>query len=303
MIRTALARFRKPRTELVVSDLDRATPELARDLDGLVARGRRSRQSVVDPSSPVVLSMTTHGPRVDGVHVTIESIARGTVLPGRFILWLDDPARYAKLPKGLRRLQRRGLEIHLVPSYGVHTKFYPYFVEAGDGPLDAPLVTADDDLVYPSNWLERLLEAWRRAPEDHVAYRVRKVVTTGASGGVAIAPYTGWPLVEHDRATHAGLATGVSGQVIPPELQRIARERGEEFRQKARTNDDIWLHWLGTAYGIRTRQVDPTAVLFPFVPGTQAVGLYLTNDHGGANDAIIAGLYGPEEIRTIAADQ
>src|SRR5574342_24675 len=94
-------------------------------LAGLAARNVVSRRSLVQNSGPVV-SMTTHGARVETVYLTLESIGRGKTRPRRLVLWLDDPNRFSSLPDSLRRLEKRGLEIRLCENFGPHTKYYPY---------------------------------------------------------------------------------------------------------------------------------------------------------------------------------
>ena len=73
----------------------------------------RWRAGSVLGSAPVAVSLTSHGDRIDDVALTVESIASGSVRPGRLVLWLDDAARFASLPASLRRLVRRGLEVRL----------------------------------------------------------------------------------------------------------------------------------------------------------------------------------------------
>ena len=66
--------------------------------------------------------MTTHGLRLKDVHIVIETIAKGTVLPSRFMLYLDVEEDVLHPNKALERLQKRGLEIHLAENLGPHTK-------------------------------------------------------------------------------------------------------------------------------------------------------------------------------------
>jgi hypothetical protein len=51
----------------------------------LRSRNELSKQSVIAPGGPVV-SVTTYGERLSTVHLVLESIAAGSVLPSRLIL-------------------------------------------------------------------------------------------------------------------------------------------------------------------------------------------------------------------------
>ena len=55
----------------------------------------------------VVVSLTTHGDRINSVHITIESILDGKDVPSRVILWLDNIDTFNNLPLSLHRLIKR----------------------------------------------------------------------------------------------------------------------------------------------------------------------------------------------------
>jgi hypothetical protein len=80
--------------------------------------------SVVSAGGPVV-SLTSHGRRVETVYLTVESIGQGRLLPSRLILWLDDEAMFQNLPESLLRLRCRGLEIPLAQNNGPQKKYNP----------------------------------------------------------------------------------------------------------------------------------------------------------------------------------
>ncbi|MCW3493746.1 hypothetical protein [Microbacterium sp. SSM24] len=292
VLRRSAARFAGlPHSEGTV---DSPTPETARDVTRLWLRNSRPfGPSVTDPASDVAVSMTTHGPRLSDVWLAIESIGRGTVRPGRLILWLDtdDP-----LPRRLRRLQRRGLEVRRVePGVKVHTKYWPY---VSTQPLEVPLVTGDDDIVYPETWLEGLLQAHRETPEHFLAYRAHLIQMRDDE----ILPYQDWLSCDDDLPSYAHFSTSVCGQLFPISLQEALRAEGTLFRELSPNNDDIWYHRTAVLAGIRTRQVLVGQRHWPFVPGSQATGLNATNVWDGGNDRQIAASHTPESRRRIRED-
>lgn len=273
------------------------TFEIRMDILKLELANRVSRRRVTSADSDVVVSATTHGTRINRVHVAIESVARGSVRPGRYILWLDDPALMAKLPGALKRLRRRGLEIILVPAgYRVHTKYYPY-VESIDEHVKR-LVTSEDDIVFPPHWLRDLLDCSDRFPDEVVSFRAHRIVLDGDR----IAPYDEWVPCMSTEPSYRNFGTNVSGQVYPPSFLNYVKSRGEGFRDVAPMNDDLWLHHLAVASGRRTVQVLRDPQLFPWVPGTQATGLFWTNVLGGQNDLQVKRTYTAEDIARIDAD-
>jgi len=253
-----------------------------------------STQPVRDLSSEVVVSLTTYGERSNTVYLAIESIARGSMKPNRLILWIDDLQLLDRLPRSLRRLEARGLEIRHACNYGPHTKYYGYV--AAEQPPDLPLVTADDDILYPMNWLERLVASFREHPSDVHCYRARVVVL---GPGDEFAPYSSWPLCTSTRASELNYPTGVSGVLYPCAVLDELRSAGLRFQQCSPYNDDIWLHRSAIRAGTRIRQIDGSAIHFPQVPGTERSALW-TSDNGVArNDEQIRATYGATEIELL----
>jgi hypothetical protein len=277
--------------------IDYPTRRTRADLVHLELRNLLSRRTLTSSSGDAVVTMTTHGERVERVYLALESIGRGKELPGRIILWLDDAEAFETLPRALRRLQRRGLEVRLSDRYRVHTKYYPYVVGFADA--EAPLVTADDDILYPDDWLSRLMSAHRSHPDDIIAFRAHRMSVEGGR----ITPYATWPPASGFEAHSDFFGTSVSGQVFPAALLRLLRERGEAFQTVSPDNDDIWIHSVAVDAGFRLRLADGESRLFPFVPGTQQAGLYLVNYWDGGNDRQIAAAYSAGAIAAIGSDR
>jgi hypothetical protein len=273
------------------------TTDVRKEIVRLRLKNLLGRRSVVDPAGTTVVTVTTHGRRVSQAHVALESIGRGSVRPARLVLWLDDEQIYRSLPKPLKRLKRRGLEVILDHnSYGVHTKYFPYLMSKGDHRI--PMVTADDDVIYPREWLAGLQDAHERFPHDVVCYRAHRIGVEGAS----LTPYTTWVPCSDGHVGVANLGTSVSGQLFPAEFLDAIKARGEGFRDLAPYADDLWLHACTVAQGIATRQIPQDSITFPYVPGTQTVGLHVANVWGGGNDAAVAKLYDDKAIEAIRDD-
>jgi hypothetical protein len=251
----------------------------------------RWRRASVLGSAPVSVSLTSHGDRIDDVALTVESVAAGSVRPSRLVLWLDDADRFASLPASLRRLQRRGLEVRLTENYGPHTKYFPY-VTSQEGPHTVPLVTADDDVLYPPWWLRTLLAEHRAMPGTVHCYRASVVQVDGDR----LAPYNEWPRCKDREANVARFATGVSGVIYPLRMLEELRVRGDAFRSVCPRADDVWLHWVALRTGTPVRQVSRHPQHFPVIRGSQKVTLVSGNVHAGGNDTQIRELYEPEDI-------
>ncbi|WP_167042664.1 hypothetical protein [Salinibacterium sp. ZJ454] len=254
-----------------------------------------SRRSVLG-SQPVVVSLTTFGIRINTVHITIESIARGSVRPQQMYLWLDDERLLKKLTPGLRRLKRRGLRIEFTEPLGPHAKYFPH-VERNN--IDLPLVTADDDIIYPGAWLARLMDAHKSDPSTISCMRAHRIILDLEGRPY---PYDRWPGVTHTEPRYSTFATGVSGVIYPPEFLSKLKFEGKQFLQITPKNDDVWLHSRAVRYGFRTRQMQTESLHFPVIPGTQRTALNHANVHQAGNDLQIEAAYSDAELMHIAGD-
>jgi len=248
---------------------------------------------ITSPEGPVVC-LTTYGARITMVHLAIESIARGSMLPSRLILWIDDASAMQHLPPGLRRLQKRGLEVRLCRNYGSHKKYYPYLESLQD--IDVPLVTADDDLLYPRSWLKRLYEAYLRYPNVVNCHRARVIQLKEGR----LIKYEQWDLANSSQASLLHVAGSGAGAIYPIPLQLALKRQGTGFLHCCPKADDIWLHVQALRAGYRVRQIDTQLFRIREIPGTQVTALCHDNVTCGGNDRQIALTYTAMDIRIMS---
>jgi hypothetical protein len=255
-----------------------------------------ARSPICESNGPVV-SLTTHGDRILTVHFTIESIAQGQLRPSRLLLWLDDEARFSNLPAPLRRLQERGLEVKLCKNYGPHTKYYPY-VESEET-ITQPLVTADDDILYPHYWLKKLDQAFREFPHCVSCYRARVITVTDGK----VVPYREWDECRCTESSFRYLATGVSGVIYSPQFLIDLKAAGSVFEECCPKADDLWLHVQALRSGYKIRQILSRPRHFPTIPGTQRVSLYAANVvNQDGNDLQVKSTYTEADFTTLLGE-
>ncbi len=261
----------------------------------LMLVNRFSQSPVVSQGGPVV-SLTSYGKRVDTVYLAIESIARGSLLPSRLILWLDDETLFHHPPMAVNRLKQRGLEVRLTKNYGPHTKYYPYLETTET--FDRPLVTADDDVLYPRYWLRRLEQAFQERPDVISCYRARVV----ALKGQGLANYAEWEMCESTGASFRHFATGVSGVIYPPQMLAALKKAGCAFERCCPKADDIWLHVQALRAGYEVRQIVPRALQLRMLPGTQQTALEPYNRFHSGNDLQAMQTYNVKDIQIICSN-
>lgn len=259
---------------------------------------RFGRVPVTEPSGPVV-SLTTYGKRSKKAYFAIESIARGTMRPSRLILWIDDEALFNNLPTTIRRLQKRGLEVKSCKNYGPHTKYYPY-VESNEA-FDTPLVTADDDILYPRYWLKKLIAANREYPDAVNCYWAH-VMDVGSNG---IGRYAAYEACSSTRLSARHVALGVMGVIYPPPFLMVLKRAGTAFEDRCPKGDDLWLHVQALRAGYKVRQILPGLPYFSFqaVPGANEIALSNENvTYGDGNDRQVRATYTEADVKLLRID-
>lgn len=238
----------------------------------------------VTGNTAALVSLTSHSHRISICHIAIESIAHGRALPSRIILWLPENASGLPFSASLRRLMRRGLEIKYVADLGPHTK---YFYALGEVSSGLRLVTADDDIIYPSHWLSRILATCALSPDVLWCYRAHNICRSPAG----LLPYASWPLANEKEPSRQLFATGVGGIAYPDELIRLLRLQGENFVKDCLPADDIWINYIALNAGISIGIVGGISVRQIPVPTSQKTALANSNVAGGRNDRILSGRF------------
>ena len=257
-------------------------------------RNRFTSSTILDPAGPTV-SMTTYGQRLKDAHIAIETIANGTVLPSRFMLYLDVEEDVLRPTEALKRLKKRGLEIHLAENLGPHTKIQWWIQNAPD--FSRPHIVADDDIFYPKWWLKRILDASQHEPTSVMAYRAHRIVLTDDKKGLT--PYESWP-PGIKGPSHLNFATCVSGVLFPPNFLEIMRKAGDGFRETCPRNDDLWLTFQSIEHGVGIGLVTDTCLHFDLLPGSQEVALHSTNVFEQQNDVQLRQTFLPSTYATLA---
>lgn len=186
---------------------------------------------------PVVVSLTSYEERFDDLVISLYSLLNQTIKPDRIILWLSDEFEGVNdLPYEITRFIKNGLEIRFVKDIKSYTKAVYAFKEFPN----AIVVTADDDIYYPKNWLEKLYHSYITHPQDIQVHRAHRVKL---KEGV-IAPYESWDKhIEEESARYDNFLTGVGGVLYPPDCFSKEVLREDIFLKEAPTADDIWF-WV-----------------------------------------------------------
>ena len=189
-------------------------------------------------TSQLIVSLTTHTNRLHEAWLPIESIMQGSVRPNRILLWLDERTKDQPLPVTLQRQQSRGLEIRYTEDLGPFTKLIPALREFPD----AIIVTIDDDMLYPYDTLELLVNSYLQHPDCISANRV---VGIEKSEDGHLRPLASWKeITDKSRISPLNFFEGVCGALYPSHCFNSEVFRQTVFSSICPTADDIWFNCM-----------------------------------------------------------
>lgn len=229
----------------------------------------------------LIISLTSFPDRVSTVHKTVQSILDQTVLPEKIILWLAEeqfPNRKGSLPRALRKLEKKGLDIRFCKDLKPHKKYYYTMLEYPD----YTIITIDDDVVYDPDLIEVLLDSYTKFPHAISGMRVHRITFSDGK----INPYNSWNFLDetlYNNPSMLAIATGAGGVLYPPGI--LSKEVFDEdlILKTCLFGDDLWLKVNEVINGIPTVLAGANRKL-KYIDGTQESSLWLDNKSGGRND-------------------
>lgn len=239
-----------------------------------------SRRNLNGADEEIVVSLTTYSKRVGTVFITIESIFAQSYPPGRVILWLSEE-EHLEIPASLVRLKSRGLDIRFCSGNLRSYKKASYANEYFNSHI---IITADDDIIYPSNWLNGLVSEFKNNMNCVICYRGHDIII---NNGV-IESYSSFLDQKKWSSTPSKLLipTGCSGVLYPPgSLSELASSQNSKlFMTLAPDADDLWYKCVALSNGFYSKRVAPNNIHFPPILTSLGDGLFHKNVHGHEND-------------------
>jgi len=216
----------------------------------------------------VVISLTSMPSRLASLHLTIKSFLNQSISFEKIVLWLHQDLKN-HLPPVLQKLQGKRFEIHYCATTEPHRKL----VETLKLYPDRVIVTCDDDMMYPNDWLFRLLESWRHTPNDIVAHMCRKIRIENGE----ILPYRTWYSEAKGESSTLTLALGWGGVLFPPGALDARVPDRDTYIRLSPNADDMWFKAMAMLKGTAMRKTrDPYPAPIPII-GSQSISLNKKN--------------------------
>jgi hypothetical protein len=199
-------------------------------------------------SGRIIVSFTSFPRRINKVWIVVETVLRQTLKPDKLILWLSKEQfpSLDLLPKRLLNQRKRGLEIILVDG---NIRPYKKYYAIKEYPEDY-IITIDDDLIYRSFLIQKLVDAERQYPESICSF-ARELPTY--KDGV-LRPYNKWDRTYREWPTNGEFLNDDSGRryffltglgtIYPPHSLYEDVLNFELALKLCPLADDIWLNTM-----------------------------------------------------------
>ena len=224
----------------------------------------------------IIVSLTTHSFRIHDVYLAIESIMQGTMLPNRIILWISDEYSKQPLPITLQKQMERGLEVRYCKDIRSYTKLVPALKEFPE----SAIVTIDDDILYPIDTLEHLVNAYNSSSNCICAHWIHSIPKDLSENYTSLLY---WPTVTgHVEDSLLLFYEGFGGVLYPPNSLDHEVLNESVFLQICKYADDVWFNAMSLKKGTKVRYANPRPGLLKCIgnPDVQAIALRNVNSNG-----------------------
>lgn len=233
----------------------------------------------------VIVSLTTHSVRVQQVaRTTIFSLLKSTYKDIKIVLTLykDD---LKLIPNDLQLMIDNGIVELIVAEQdlGPHLKYFYAMQKYRENPV----VTVDDDAIYPTDMIEKLVAAYKKYPDSVIARRSYRMSQRNGRLDAF------WTWLSHfsgvTEPTHFNFATGLGGILYPPDCLHLSDDNISEILE-AKYDDDFYLKALEVRQNIKIANICVShGDLFAATiddPVTQGIALWNRNKNGGSEQIL-----------------
>ena len=185
----------------------------------------------------IIVSLTSFPERMQDIHYCLYSLLNQEFKPDKVILWLADsqfPNRENDIPDDVLNLKKNGLSIEWCDDLRSYKKIIPALKQYPD----SYIVTADDDIFYPKDWLKTMWSEYKNYPNTIISSRTRRITFDLNNN---ILEYSKWTFPTDKLSSYINFPTGAGGTMFFPNSlsQKIFDEN--LFLRLCPSGDDIWI--------------------------------------------------------------
>lgn len=235
-------------------------------------------------SPKLIISLTSFPERMHDIHYCIYSLFNQTLKADRIILWLARDQflnKEADIPETVLEFQKYGLEIKWCENLYSYKKLIPALKEFPDDII----ITADDDIYYEPDCIEKLYNSSMETPATIVCHRCH-LLKTDKTG--EILPYKKWKKkISGETVGYKNFFTGAGTVLYPPHCLYKDITDKDLFTKLAPKADDIWFWAMAVLNNTKIKVVKDNISELTYVNPERERGLtgeltlFASNKKGG----------------------
>jgi len=261
LCRSRLSQSLQPSGEVHLKSSPASGRALVTDEPSIVKPAALQPARIAEVVGNLTVSLTTIDSRLPHLHRVIESLHQQQVPPKEIRLhisrepYLLDKGISPDDPHLKELLKFSLLKVKWVDNTGPYRKIVPFLQEhfSHNVATDQLFVTADDDTLYPPEFLRVLLETYQ-THDCVVAFRGRAMELEGGE----IATYPTWG-IGLDYPSMRNLPTGKDGVLYATRFFTRDFVRLDDAIALAPTADDLWIKWQCGLNGVPAIVLNPIA--------------------------------------------
>ena len=260
---------------------NRMPPNLRLEFIGLSVEAFYDDAKSNERVKSLIVSLTSFPERIPTLHHTLKSLLGQSLSPEKIVLWLavdQFPQKLKSLPKQVTDLMPLGVEIKWCEDIKSYKKLVPSLRKYPD----KCIVTADDDIIYPRFWLEKLWATHLEFPKCIIAHRARVIKHRMKR----LCMYKTWPILVHAMTPekYFVLPTTGGGVLYPPKSFNLETLDDKVFMDVAPHADDLWFWAMSVLAKKEVKHVFAYESTLNLAKGSQEISLSQFNVQQSQND-------------------
>lgn len=205
----------------------------------------------------VIVSLTSYGDRLDELQYALYSLVTQTVRPEKILVNLAKKD-YEHIPNNLHVFEKFGVSFVETEDLRSYKKLIPTLKAYPD----KCIVTADDDLFYPNDWLEKMWRAHQETPHSIVCHLTAHIEFENGR----LLPYRTWKFNKKETdASFQNLILSGAGALFPPHSLHSDVCHSDVFMSVCPFADDLWDYFMALLQGTKIRQIAASYVNMRYV--------------------------------------
>ena len=197
---------------------------------------------------PIIVSISHNNENFNNLELSLYSLLNQTVCPDKIILWLDSTYELSDLPYEITRYTKNGLEIRFSENLNTYTKLINPIKEN----KNSIIVTAETNIYYPKNWLEKLYHSYISKPQDIHVNRVHRLALADNN----ILPFKMWKkYFKEERSGYDYFPDNAGGILFPPKCFVSEVFRNDLYNKFVPNSYNIWIWCMSVISGKKIRLV------------------------------------------------